>query len=82
MPSQFQPYYPRAVQTAAAAKQAAGGNAAAGGQSKSPISALIQAIGQQRQNAAAQQLMADPDPDWLYTDATPAAVAASPASYY
>ena len=79
MPSQFQPYYPRPPQPAAAAPAAGKTSDSKGG---SPLDQLIKAIGQQKQNAAAQQLMTDPDPDWLYTDATPAAVAASPASYY
>jgi hypothetical protein len=81
MPSQFQPYYPHPFQQAATAS-ARGGQAAAGSKGGSPLDQLIKAIGQQKQNAAAQQLMTDPDPDWLYTNATPAAVTASPASYY
>lgn len=80
MPSQFQPYYPRPPQPAAAAAPAAG--KASDSKGGSPLDQLLKAIGQQKQNAAAQQLMTDPDPDWLYTNATPAAVAASPASYY
>ena len=80
MPSQFQPYYPHPLQQAATAS--ARGQQASDSKGGSPLDQLIKAIGQQRQNAAAQQLMTDPDPDWLYTDATPAAVAASPASYY
>ena len=80
MPSQFQPYYPRPPQPAAAAAPASGKSSDSKG--GSPLDQLLKAIGQQKQNAAAQQLMTDPDPDWLYTDATPAAVAASPASYY
>ena len=82
MPSQFQPYYPHPLQQAATASARGGQQAAASSKGDSPLDQLIKAIGQQRQNAAAQQLMTDPDPDWLYTDATPAAVAASPASYY
>ena len=81
MPSQFQPYYPHPLQQTVTAS-ARGGQAATGSKGGSPLDQLIKAIGQQKQNAAAQQLMTDPDPDWLYTDATPAAVAASPASYY
>lgn len=77
MPSQFQPYYPHPLQQAAASS---GGKS--GSQGGSSLDQLIKAIGQARQNQAAQQLMTDPDPDWLYTGAQPAAVAASPASYY
>ena len=79
MPSQFKPYYPNPPQPAAAS---ASGGKASDSKGGSPLDQLLKAIGQQRQNAAAQQLMADPDPDWLYTGAQPAAVAASPASYY
>jgi hypothetical protein len=82
MPSQFKPYYPTPPRPAAQAAPAASGGQADGSKGGSPLDQLLKAIGQQRQNAAAQQLMTDPDPDWLYTDATPAAVAASPASYY
>ena len=81
MPSQFQPYYPHPLPQAVTAS-ARGGQAASDSKGGSPLDQLIKAIGQQKQNAAAQQLMTDPDPDWLYTNATPAAVAASPASYY
>jgi hypothetical protein len=79
MPSQFQPYYPHPFQQAAAS---ASGGKTADSKGGSPLDQLLKAIGQARQNQAAQQLMTDPDPDWLYTDAQPAAVAASPASYY
>ena len=80
MPSQFQPYYPHPFQQAVAQKAA---TAASGGKQDAglPIDKLMQAIQQQK---AANALANDPDPDWLYTDpnAQPAAVAASPASYY
>jgi hypothetical protein len=79
MPSQFQPFYPHPPQPAATP---ASGGKASDSKGGNPLDQLMKAIGQQKQNAAAQQLMSDPDPDWLYTDATPAAVAASPASYY
>ena len=81
MPSQFQPYYPRSPQRIVAARQPSGQQAAGGQGAGLPIDKLIQAIQQQK---AAQQLASDPDPDWLYTqpDASPAAVAQTPGSYY
>ena len=82
MPSQFQPYYPSRPITRPVVRgnAATGGQQAAGGQGAGlPIDKLIQAIQQQK---AAQQLANDPDPDWLYTDAQPAAVGQTPGSYY
>jgi hypothetical protein len=78
MPSQFQPYYPHPFQAAASSS----GGKTSDSKGGSPLDQLVKAIQQQRQTQAAQQLMTDPDPDWLYTGAQPAAVAASPASYY
>jgi len=80
MPSQFQPYYPRSPYQAKAApaSSSASGQQAAG----LPIDKIIQAIQQQKQNAAANALLNDPDPDWLYTDAQPAAVGQTTGSYY
>lgn len=73
MPSQFQPNYPHPLVQQAAQAQAAGGGSAV-----KSLGDLAQAIQKARAAQTLTNQQGDPDPDWLYTGASPSA----PGSYY